>query len=66
MNKSKLCNLIGIVILSLIAIPLQSQAANPNTKQSDKERLVLMPLRVDEEDKNLLGAMEKPALPPKD
>ena len=58
MNKSKLCNLIGIVILCLIAIPLQSQAANPNTKQSDKERLVLMPLRVDDEDKNLLGAME--------
>jgi hypothetical protein len=63
MSKSKLHKLIGITLATifLISIPYQVCAATKgNTKsvQSDKERLVLMPLRVPEEDKNLLGAME--------
>lgn len=61
MHTSKLHYLFGIAILCLSVIPLQSNAA-PQDQQKvtepDKERLVLMPLRVDEEDKNLLGAME--------
>jgi len=63
MNNSKLRNLFVIIAtVFLVAIPLQSKAAekgNHNAAQQDeKERLVLMPLRVPEEDKNLLGAME--------
>jgi len=64
MRTSKLHYLFGIVIaiFFLSAIPLQSQAAtkgkHKTAQQEEKERLVLMPLRVPEEDKNLLGAME--------
>ncbi len=63
MRTSKLHNLFGIVIatLCLSAIPHQSQASSKikhNTAQSTKERLVLMPLRVPDEDKKLTGAME--------
>jgi copper chaperone CopZ len=50
-------------MLCLTAISFQTEAANiANAKAviltPDKERLVLMPLRVPEEDKNLIGAME--------
>jgi hypothetical protein len=64
MNKLKLHKLFGILFatLCLIVIPLQSHAASKTKAakaiQSTKERLVLMPLRVPEEDKNLTGAME--------
>ncbi len=63
MRTLKLHNLFGIVIVTLClsAIPLQSQAASKNKHQTDestKERLVLMPLRIPYEDKNLTGAME--------
>lgn len=63
MHTSRQHNLFGIVIVifCLSAISLQSQAASQNkhkTEASTKERLVLMPLRVPEEDKNLTGAME--------
>ena len=63
MFQSKLCQLfiITFTIIYLVATPLQSQAANKskvNKEQSSKERLVLMPLRLSEEDKNLLGSME--------
>src|ERR1035437_7095462 len=63
MNNSKLRNLFVIIAtVFFVAIPLQSQAAekgNHNVAQQvEKERLVLMPLRVPEENKNLLGAME--------
>jgi len=64
MRTSKLHYLLGIVIaiICLSAIPLQSQAApkakHKASQQEEKERLVLMPLRVPEEDKNLTGAME--------
>ena len=63
MRPSKLHNLFGIAVVTifLTAIPYQSQAKSINkhkTQESSKERLVLMPLRVPEEDKNLTGAME--------
>ena len=63
MNNFKLRNLFTILIAAILAMtmPLQSRAANKtgvaDTSQ-DKEPLVLMPLRVPEEDKNLTGAME--------
>jgi hypothetical protein len=49
--------------LSECVIPQQSQAASKQSKpaksaQPEKEKLVLMPLRVPEEDKNFTGAME--------
>ena len=47
-----------ITALCLIAIPLQADAAKKGKVESDKDKLVLMPLRVPEEDKNLNGAME--------
>jgi len=58
MNISKLSNLFGIVILCLIAIPFQSQAATKGKLSAEKERLVLMPLHVPEEDTDLAGAMD--------
>jgi hypothetical protein len=65
MRTSKLQNLFGIVIatLCLSAFSHQSQAAtnkanHKSAQQAEKERLVLMPLRVPDEDKNLTGAME--------
>jgi deoxycytidylate deaminase len=63
MRTPKLHYLFGIfiAILCLSAVPLQSQAATKSkhkAEESTKERLVLMPLRVPEEDKNLTGAME--------
>jgi hypothetical protein len=64
MRTSTLHYLFGIVIavFCLSAIPQQSQAANKGVnkgfQQAEKERLVLMPLRVPDEDKNLTGAME--------
>ena len=57
-------NALGIIIatLCLVLAPAQALAAktNKSTKaaQATKERLVLMPLRVAEEDKSLQGAME--------
>jgi hypothetical protein len=52
----------GIATLCLMALPLQVQAASKakaaKATKSTKERLVLMPLRIPEEDKNLSGAME--------
>ena len=54
--------IVGIVaVLCLIALPLQAQAKPAKAKtnqEATKERLVLMPLRLSEEDKNLQGAME--------
>ncbi len=50
-----------IAIFCLCVLLPQAQAASKaksKAVQSEKERLVLMPLRVPEEDKNLLGAME--------
>lgn len=64
MSHSKLYRLFGILVaaLCMIAIPLQSQSATkskPKAKQqTQKERLVLMPLRLGEEDQKLQGAME--------
>ena len=63
MSQSKLRQIFVITFATtlLIATPLQSCAANKNKvnkEQSSKERLVLMPLRLSEEDKNLQGAME--------
>jgi hypothetical protein len=63
MSTLKLQHLFGILLATLCigAIPLQAHAATKaksKAVQSEKERLVLMPLRVPEEDKNLLGAME--------
>jgi hypothetical protein len=63
MSTSKLHHLFGIILVTLClgVIPHQSQAATKDkhkTEKSTKERLVLMPLRVPEEDKNLTGAME--------
>lgn len=65
MSLSKLRNLSGIVAaLCLIVMPLQAQAAKPvkakpaQAAQPTKERLVLMPLRLGEEDQKLQGAME--------
>ena len=63
MSQSKLRSFLGITItiLCLIAAPLQSLAADKSkTKAAHpaKERLVLMPIRVPDEDKNLTGAME--------
>jgi hypothetical protein len=47
------------ITLCCALVPLQSQAAqNTPSAKSSKEKLVLMPLRVPEEDKNLTGAME--------
>ena len=57
-------NALGIIIatLCLAWVPAQAQAPKANkatkTAQVTKERLVLMPLRVAEEDKSLQGAME--------
>jgi lysylphosphatidylglycerol synthetase-like protein (DUF2156 family) len=61
MSPSKLRSFLGIsiAILCLIAVPLQSHAADKSKTKaahSEKERLVLMPIRVPEEDKNLTGA----------
>ncbi len=50
----KLCSVLMAVCLAYI--PLQAQAAKP-VKES-KERLVLMPMRVDESEKNMLASME--------
>ena len=63
MRKTKLHNLFAITIATffLITISIQSYAANKGeakVAQPSKERLVLMPIRVPEEDKNLTGAME--------
>ena len=63
-NDSKLYKLLIFIIavVFLVAVPLQCKAiANGEhsvSRTADKERLVLMPLRVPEEDKNLTGAME--------
>ena len=63
MSRLKLLHLfcITIAILCLSATPYQSQAATKGkhkTEESTKDRLVLMPLRVPDEDKSLTGAME--------
>jgi hypothetical protein len=48
--------LILITILCLVAMPLQANAAKK--AQSDKEKLVLMPLRLTEDIQNMQGAIE--------
>jgi len=64
MRQSKLHNLFGIFIVSLclVAISHQVQAATKGkhkvAQPSGKERLVLMPLHVPEEDEDLNGAMD--------
>jgi deoxycytidylate deaminase len=63
MSKTILHTLFAISIATffLFTIPVQSYAANkgePKVEQPSKERLVLMPIRVPEDDKNLTGAME--------
>lgn len=64
MSQLKLYHLFGILIAAfcLFAIPLQSQAATKGkskaVQQVQKERLVLMPLRLGESDQQLQGAME--------
>jgi hypothetical protein len=64
MSKSKLRYLFSVIMAAtfLVAIPHHSQAVTETkhnaTQQVEKERLVLMPLRVPDEDKNLTGAME--------
>src|ERR1017187_10256264 len=64
MHISKLHSLLGMVIaiLCLCTIPLQSQAASKGNhktvQKEEKERLVLMPLRLGEEDQKLQGAIE--------
>jgi hypothetical protein len=53
-------NLFGIMIatLCLVVMTTPAQAAKGKTIKASKERLVLMPLRVAEEDRALQGAME--------
>lgn len=54
-------NLLGVIIatLCLSAMPLAAHAAKPvKTAKVNKERLVLMPLRVVEENQSMQGAME--------
>jgi formylglycine-generating enzyme required for sulfatase activity len=64
MSKSKLRYLFPFImaVAFLVAIPLHSQAATKSkhnaAQQIEKERLVLMPLRIPEEDKDLAGSME--------
>ena len=65
MNKLKLYRLFGILLaaLCIFAMPLASQAAPSKGKakaaqQVQKERLVLMPLRLEGEDQKLQGTME--------
>ena len=60
MKKTPKQIFLGIVaVLCLIALPLQAHAKPVKaSKEATKERLVLMPLRLSEEDKNLQGAME--------
>jgi hypothetical protein len=52
---------ITFITLCLVTSPHQSEAAQKykhKTEQSTKDRLVLMPLRIPEEDKDLAGSME--------
>ena len=63
MRTSKLSKLFSIALIAaiLFSVPLQSVAASKDKSQADdseKYRLVFMPLRVPPEDKNLTGAME--------
>lgn len=63
MRDSKLLKLFYITLFFsfVFAAPLQVDAASKSKQQADepdKDRLVLMPLRVPNEDKNLTGAME--------
>lgn len=64
MNKPKLHFLFALVaMLSFAILPPQAEATTVKAKpvsaaKQEKERLVLMPLRIPEEDKNLAGAME--------
>lgn len=63
MSLPKLCNLFIVAALCLIVIPLQAHAKPAKAKtaeetQPTKERLVLMPLRLGEEDKSRQAAME--------
>lgn len=63
MSTIKLQNVFGIIIATccLISFPVQSQAATktkPKATQATKEHLVLMPLRLGEQDLPLQGAME--------
>jgi hypothetical protein len=63
MCASKLLELVIISLFTFLisAAPIQSNAASNANEQPDasgKERLVLMPLRVPDVDKNLTGAME--------
>jgi hypothetical protein len=60
MRKSKLQNLFVITLVSilLLSIPHKSDAAKKIKIESDKDRLVLMPLRLTEDIQFMQGAME--------
>ena len=64
MSKLKLRYLLSVIMLAafLVGIPHNSQAATKTkhkiAQQVEKERLVLMPLRLGEEDQKLQGAIE--------
>ena len=60
MSKSNFRNLfiLTTAALCLLVTAFPSHAAKGKASKVSKERLVLMPLRVAEEDKNLQGAME--------
>jgi hypothetical protein len=53
---TKLFTLITAILL--IAIPIQANAAKKSKVDQDKDRLVLMPLRLTEDIQNMQGAME--------
>ena len=51
--------MVTFIICSLTAVTaIQARAVEQGLLKSSKERLVIMPLRVSEEDKSLLGALE--------
>ena len=59
MINSKLSPVFGIAVAAwLISFSFHADAANAVKSKPNKERLVLMPIRVPEEDKSLTGSME--------
>ena len=61
MSKSKLHSLMGVFLLCLIVLPSAHAAKAGKTNkapQLQKERLVLMPLRLGDEDQKIQGALE--------
>lgn len=60
-SKHSILGSLTLAILFLLTCPSQSNAAQKSKDASNtirKERLVLMPIRVPDDDKNLTGAME--------